>query len=164
MVDDDTDSSRVEQLLEQILDSGESPEQVCADCPELLPKVRAGIWQLRQLEEEVSGLFPPSNANEIERPQSVSIELPVVPGYEILGVIGHGGMGIVYRARHLRLNRLVALKMILGGAYALPSQRQRFLREAEAIAAIDHPNIVQVHNAGESDGRAWFTMELVEGG
>jgi serine/threonine-protein kinase len=130
----------------------------------LLPKVVAGLRQLRDLEEQVSGLFPPSRSGAAE-PVDLPLpdELPVVPEHEVIGVLGRGGMGIVFRARHLQLNRPVALKMILAGAFALPSQRQRFLREAEGIAAIDHPNIVRVYDAGESDGRPWFTMELVEG-
>ena len=87
-----------------------------------------------------------------------------MPGYEVLGVLGRGGMGVVYQARHLRLNRPVALKMILAGPYAQPEERQRFVREAEAVAGLQHPNIVQVYDVGESDGRPYFTMELVEGG
>jgi WD40 repeat protein len=167
MADDDTADPRVEQLLEQVLNSGETPEEVCRSCPQLLPQVRAGLRQLRQLEEQVSGLFPPSrdDAGKDGEPASVvPPELPLVPGYDVEGILGHGGMGIVYRAVDLRLNRPVALKMVLGGSFALPAQRQRFLREAESIAAISHPNIVQVHNAGETDGRPWFTMELVAGG
>ena len=85
-------------------------------------------------------------------------------GYEVEGVLGHGGMGVVYRARHLRLNRPVALKMLLAGPYAAPDERERFLREAEAVAALHHPNIVPVYDVGELDGRPYFTMELVEGG
>src|ERR1700685_289485 len=73
-------------------------------------------------------------------------------------------MGVVYRAWHLRLNRPVALKMLLVGAHAQPAERERFLREAEAVATLAHPNIVQVHTAAEIDGRPFFTMELVEGG
>jgi tetratricopeptide (TPR) repeat protein len=167
MVDDDDDANdaRVERLLEQILESGDSPEEACRACPELLPEVRAALRQLRQLEEDVSALFPPSSDGDSQPPDfGLPEELPVVPGYQVMGVLGRGGMGIVFHARHLRLNRPVALKMILAGEFALPTQRQRFLREAEAIAAISHPNIVQVHNAGESDGLPWFTMELMEGG
>jgi serine/threonine-protein kinase len=73
-------------------------------------------------------------------------------------------MGVVYRARHLRLNRPVALKMLLAGAYAEPAERERLQREAQAVAALGHPNIVQVHDVGDVEGRPYFTMELVEGG
>jgi eukaryotic-like serine/threonine-protein kinase len=79
-------------------------------------------------------------------------------------VIGRGGMGVVYRARHRKLNRLVALKMILAGAYASSQDRARFQREAEAVAALRHPNVVQVYDSGEAGGRPYFTMEFVEGG
>jgi serine/threonine protein kinase/WD40 repeat protein len=87
---------------------------------------------------------------------------PALPGYEILGVLGQGGMGQVYRARDLRLNRLVALKVI--GIHATPEQRARFQREAEAAARLQHPHIVQVYEVGEQDGQPYLTLELVEGG
>jgi serine/threonine-protein kinase len=73
-------------------------------------------------------------------------------------------MGVVYRARHLRLGRLVALKMALAGSSAGPQERERFRREAEAVAALRHPNVVQVYDVGDADGRPYFTMELMEGG
>jgi serine/threonine-protein kinase len=73
-------------------------------------------------------------------------------------------MGIVFRARHLRLNRLVALKMSLACSYCDPREQERFQREAEAVAGLRHPNVAQVYDAGEADGRSYFTMELVEGG
>ena len=90
--------------------------------------------------------------------------LPRIPGYEVEAVLGRGGMGVVFRARHLPLNRVVALKMALAGAFAGPHERERFQREAEAVAGLRHPNIVQIHDVGESDGRPYFTMEYVEGG
>jgi len=89
---------------------------------------------------------------------------PVVPGYEILGELGRGGMGVVYRARHVGLKRIVALKMILSGAHAGPQQLARFRTEAEAIARLQHPNIVQVHDVGENDGNPFFSLEFCTGG
>ncbi len=76
-----------------------------------------------------------------------------VPGYEIEGVLGRGGMGVVYKARHLVLKRTVALKMALVGGHAGPAELARFRIEAAAVARLRHPNIVQIHEVGEPDGR-----------
>ena len=73
-------------------------------------------------------------------------------------------MGIVYKARHLRLKRNVALKMLQTGVYAGIRERARFQREAEVVASLRHPNIVAVHDVGDHEGRPFFTMELLEGG
>jgi WD40 repeat protein len=92
-----------------------------------------------------------------------------VGDYEILGEIGRGGMGVVYRARHRTLRRVVALKMLLGGYFADREQRQRFLAEAEAVARLQHLGIVGLFEVGEHDvgagpPRPYFTLEYVEGG
>src|SRR5262249_23081837 len=88
--------------------------------------------------------------------------LPRVPGYEVLAILGRGGMGVVYKARHLALNRLVALKMILAGSHAGPTELARFRKEAAAVARLQHPNIVQVFDVGADEGRPFMALELVE--
>jgi WD40 repeat protein len=90
--------------------------------------------------------------------------LPRVPGYVVLGELGRGGMGIVYRARQLGLKRLVALKMVRAGLQAGDKELARFRAEAEVLARLQHPNIVQIHEVGEADGRPFFALEYVEGG
>src|SRR5438105_5398637 len=87
-----------------------------------------------------------------------------VPGYEILSELGRGGMGVVYLARQTGLNRPVALKMILSGEHAGSNERERFRREAEAVAALQHPNIVQIYDIGEAQGRPYRAFEYVGGG
>ncbi len=160
------DDPRVEQLLDELCDSHATPEDVCGSCPELLPVVRERWRQLRRVEAEVDGLFPGPPEPGAGGPPSAhdATALPRIPGYEVEAVLGRGGMGVVYKARHPRLNRAVALKMLLAGPYAGPGELERFLREAETVAGLRHANIVQVHEAGDVDGRPYFTMEFVEGG
>jgi WD40 repeat protein/serine/threonine protein kinase len=88
----------------------------------------------------------------------------VLPGYEVLGELGRGGMGVVYKARQIGLNRLVAVKMILTGLHAGPQEVARFRREAEAVAQLQHPNIVQIYEVGEAAGRPFLALEYVDGG
>lgn len=91
--------------------------------------------------------------------------LPAIVGnYEVLELLGRGSMGVVYKARDLRLKRLVALKMVLAGEHSTPDQLHRFRQEAEAVARLQHPNIVQIHEVGEDAGRPFLVLEYIEGG
>ncbi len=100
----------------------------------------------------------------IRRPAAVDCERPSVPGYEVLGELGRGGMGVVYQARQLGLDRTVALKMVLNGIHAGPKDLARFRTEASVIARLQHPNIVQIYDVGEAAGRPYFVLEFVAGG
>src|SRR5262249_53351512 len=149
-----------------LFDSRATPEEVCGSCPELLPEVRARWVQICRAQAKIDALFP-TPLEPGEGPPALTREgtpPPRIPGYEVEAVIGRGGVGVVSRARHLRLNRPVALKMLLAGPYTRPEELERFLREAEAVAALRHPNVVQIYDMGDADGRPYFTMELVEGG
>src|SRR5262245_51077456 len=163
-----TDDARIRELVKEVLDSDAPPEQACAESPELLPAVYARLKLLRCVESQLEELFPSSS------PEAAGVtgsgawcpeaRLPQIEGYDVECVLGYGGMGVVYRARHLRLKRTVALKMLLSGAYASRQESARFVREAEAVAGLEHPHIVQVHDVGDLEGRAYFTMEFIDAG
>jgi serine/threonine protein kinase/tetratricopeptide (TPR) repeat protein len=114
--------------------------------------------------------FLPTASTQDHRPDATRAERPVasqvvVPGYRILGMLGRGGMGVVYQALQEKANRTVALKMILAGAHASEADRVRFNTEAEAAARLAHPNIVQLYEVGETpEGFPYFSLEFVGGG
>jgi serine/threonine protein kinase len=148
-------------------------EELCRDCPDLLRIVRQQIdailsmeAMLRSQETKAEGAdalttdsHPRGNTNQPTEDMSEA-----VPGYQILGELGRGGMGVVYKARDLRLKRLVALKMILAGPHAAPEQIERFRTEAEAVARFQHPSIVQIYEIGSHEGLPYCALEYVGGG
>jgi len=115
---------------------------------------------------------PPSEATVL--PEEGKLSLPAAPkaalggaqvaGYEILKELGRGAMGVVYKARQVALNRMVALKMMLASQHASAKALARFQIEAEAVARLQHPNIVQIYEIGEAGGCPYFSLEYVDGG
>jgi WD40 repeat protein/serine/threonine protein kinase len=118
----------------------------------------------RSDDSDASGSWWPSAPTPELPPVRDPTRLPAVPGYRILGELGRGGMGVVYKAEQVALKRTVALKMILAGAHAGSQLLERFRTEAEAIARLQHPNIVQIHEVGTHEGLPFFSLEFCAGG
>jgi serine/threonine protein kinase len=162
-------TEQVSELLlqwEELRDEGKNVpvEELCRDQPELTELVRGRIQALEAVYRVPNGLAPMAETQAEVPGRALFLEPGAISGYEILEVLGHGGMGVVYRARQLALKREVALKMILTGPHASAADVRRFRAEAEMVARLQHPNIVQIHEIGEHEGRPFLALELVEGG
>jgi serine/threonine-protein kinase len=149
---------------DELREQGQSvtPEDLCSGHPELLPEFRRRLAAL----EAVERVYREPDSTQMGEPDTrpPSDALPRVAGYEVLSVLGRGGMGVVYQARQVALGRMVALKMILGGPHAAAQELARFKTEAEAVARLQHPNIVQIYEIGEHDGQPFLALEYVDGG
>ena len=165
--------SNIETVFLSALEKGSAEERTA-----YLDEACQGDADLRQSVERLLQAHPqvgsflqlPPGASETTPPQNQGKE--VLPrgrrityfgDYELLNEIGRGGMGVVYRARQMSLNRLVAVKMILSGWLASPTEVDRFRREAQAVVRLDHPNIVPIYEVGAHQGRHYFSMKLIEG-
>jgi tetratricopeptide (TPR) repeat protein len=136
------------------------------DRPALLAALLEVELELRFPGREPAAVARPTGDTVVSRPAGPPApgDRVEVPGYELLGELGRGAMGIVYEARQLGLRRTVALKMILAGEYADPEAVARFLAEAGLAARLQHPNIVPVYEVGSARGRPFFSLEYVSGG
>jgi serine/threonine-protein kinase len=173
------DDPRLSELLlswEESCENGQpaSLEELCRDCPDLLAELRRRVRALQAIKPLVQApaVGPPEKETwwPGQTPEGVgpdrersSSSWPAISGYEIERELGRGGMGVVYLARQVPLDRRVALKMLLPEACS-ELQRRRFHSEAEIIARLRHPNIVQIYEVGEIDGRAFCALEYIEGG
>ncbi len=129
----------------------------------------AGGNQSSQIRQAPSSEAAPAVDDEATGPDAprlagTEIKVGAVPGYELLEPLGEGGMGVVFKARQVKLNRIVALKMVLGEQRAGSKDLIRFLAEAEAVAAVKHAHVVQVFEYGEHEGRPFLAMEYLPGG
>jgi serine/threonine protein kinase len=155
---------------EELRERGEEAtvEDLCREHPELIEPLRRRIAALREmdavLEPSARRAGPPLSFGGRFIAVPGEQLFPQVPGYEILGVLGRGGMGIVYKARQTKLERVVALKMILPRLCPRAAERVRFHREIEAIADLHHPNLVTVYEVGEHEDQPFYALEYMEGG
>src|SRR5262245_41526864 len=158
---------RVLGLLEEMLDAGKTPEEVCRDCPELLSEVRERWAEFRRIDAAVVELLPglrTTPAIGAVTPVSPAADLPQVPGYELLGEAGRGGMGVVHRARDLTLDRDVAVKLLQDRYPADSPVARRFTDEAKITAQLQHPGVPAVYRVGAlPDGRPFLAMKLIKG-
>ena len=151
---------RVRDLVDQLLDSDASPEEVCNQCPELLPEVQNRWQRVRRLRGDLDALFPPEGS---DRPADDTI-LPQVPGYLVEGLLGRGGMGVAYKARDLALDRDVAVKLLQTSYPADSPVARRFTDEATITAQLQHPGVPPVYRVGVlPDGRPFLAMKLIMG-
>jgi tRNA A-37 threonylcarbamoyl transferase component Bud32 len=164
-----TRDERINQIVAEYLRSierGEVPDRSGllarhADIAEELSAFFADHDRFQRAAAPLAGALtlPPSDSPAPSRGPKVAY----FGDYELLEEIARGGMGVVYKARQMSLNRPVALKMILAGEWATPGARQRFRAEAEAAANLQHPNIVAIHEVGEHQGQQYFSMDFVVG-
>ena len=158
---------RVLGLLEEMLDTGKTPEEACRDCPELLAEVRERWREFRLIDAAVVELLPGLRTTAsvgAGTPVPPAADLPQVPGYELFGEVGRGGMGVVYRARDLSLDRDVAVKVLQDRFPADSPVARRFTDEARITAQLQHPGVPAVYRVGAlPDGRPFLAMKLLKG-
>ena len=166
---------RLAQLLVELTEAQQAGcarplDEIVAAHPDLAVELRE-LWGAVMLADAVASHVSnpkhmdgsPSQTPTVSLP-SARVSLPQQLGdYELLEELGRGGMGVVYRARQIRLDRIVAVKMILRGQLATAADLARFRAEAEAAAKLDHPNIVPVYEVGDLDGQPYFSMKFVAG-
>jgi serine/threonine protein kinase len=141
-----------------------SVEELCADCPELLGELKRQIEALQSMESFLTGTDSlAAHYKPADDEAGALVAGSRLGGYRLHGRLGAGGMGIVFRAEDVRLGRAVALKVMRPSLASSAVARQRFLREARAVAAVKHPHVVTIYQVGEDSGIPFLAMELLEG-
>jgi WD40 repeat protein/tRNA A-37 threonylcarbamoyl transferase component Bud32 len=173
--DDSAKDRQLEEILHvylQAVDAGQVPDRadLLRQHPELAAELAAFFADQDRMERmakpDATGLYAAAEAAGDGPPEPVPGEGTKVHSfgdYELLEKIAEGGMGVVWKARQISLNRIVALKMILRGQFATDEEKQRFRREAENAASLDHPHIVPIYEVGEHQNQQYFSMKLIEG-
>jgi serine/threonine-protein kinase len=171
MTTSDDRDQRVDEAIAEYLaacEAGTPPERAAflakhADLAASLEAFLADHDRIRQAAASpgATHTLPPGGARKPAAPLG---SIRYFGDYELLEEIARGGMGVIYRARQVSLNRVVAVKLILAGEFASGRDVKRFRAEAEAAANLDHPNILPIHEVGEHQGQHYFSMKLVEGG
>ena len=159
---------RVLGLLEEMLSSGKTPEEVCRDCPELLPEVRRRWQQFQLVDAQVRSLLPgletSSDARATTPPESVPAPPAAFGRYQVRGTLGAGGFGAVYLGHDTQLDRPVAIKVLRSGPErAAQAEANRFLQEARRLAQLRHPGIVAVHDVGVHEGQVYIVSDYLDG-
>lgn len=139
-----------------------SVENLCATCPELSEPLRQRIGIIKAITPVLD--LTPFREEDQGEPEPLEKILGSLPGYELLEEVGRGGTAVVYKARQVGLNRLVALKMILAGPYAGEVALARFQKEARTVAQLRHPHIVEIYDLGSHQGCPYFVLEFMESG
>src|SRR6516225_6832761 len=158
---------QVQRLLDEILELGNTPEEVCRDCPELLPEVRQRWQQFQLIDAQVRTLFPElgtsSDAGTTARPGSVPAPPAAFGRYQVRGVLGAGGFGAVYLGHDTQLDRPVAIKVLHAEARTARAEGEPALQEARRLAQLRHPGIVAVHDVGVHEGQVYIVSDYLDG-
>src|SRR5262245_5617713 len=158
---------QVQRLLDEILELGKTPEEVCRNYPELLPEVRQRWQQFQLIDAQVRTLLPGleagSDAGTTARPGSVPAPPAAFGRYQVRGTLGAGGFGVVYLGHDTQLDRPVAIKVLRGEASSAQTEDEQALQEARRLAQLRHPGIVTIHDVGVQDGQVYIVSDYLDG-